>query len=136
MPKKDKCVCASPAASDHFFPTPGKYGTNCECGSKQVLYAQLEVEEQLPPKIEIRLDVESKTMDHRGGPGDDHYAKLSVQPMDVVDAWSPHWSSDISYYLGEVVHMIARAGTKGQTEYDLKKAQWLLKQAVRIETHR
>ena len=79
---------------------------------------------------------EAGSMDHRGGPDDDHYARLSVQPIDVIDAWSTHWSCDCAYYLGEAVHMMARIGTKGQALRDLKKAQWLLEQAVRIEEAR
>jgi hypothetical protein len=64
-------------------------------------------------------------------PDDAHYAKLAVQPKDAVRAWSVHWPSTIAYELGEAVRMIARAGTKGQMVRDLKKARWLLDEAVR-----
>lgn len=69
---------------------------------------------------------------HLGGPGDDHYAKLGVQPIEVTEAWSPTWPAGVSYHLGESIACIARAGTKGQAVRDLRKASWLLSRAANI----
>lgn len=69
---------------------------------------------------------------HLGGPTDDHYACLAVQPIEATEAWSQTWPGGIAYHLGEAVAAIARCGTKGQTLRDIKKAAWLLSRAVAV----
>lgn len=69
-------------------------------------------------------------MNHLGGPDDDHYAKLGIQPIEVTESWSKTWPSEIAYHLGESVACIARVGTKGQAARDLRKAAWLLTRAA------
>lgn len=68
---------------------------------------------------------------HLGGPDDDHYATLKVQPIEAIEAWSETWPSNISYHMGEAIAMIARAGTKGQMIRDIEKAIFLLQRAAR-----
>lgn len=127
-----KCVSSSPASSDHYFPTPDIKDTICECGSQKVPYDD-NIASRLGAASSSALEDALKYMDHRGGLDDDHYAKLTIQPMDVVESWSIFWRSTYAYYLGEAIHMIARTGTKGQPLRDLKKARWLLDQAIRIQ---
>ena len=69
---------------------------------------------------------------HLGGPDDDHYSVLEIQPLEVIEAWSKTWPSSISYHLGEAIQMIARAGTKGQLQRDLEKAAFLLGRAAEV----
>ena len=62
-----------------------------------------------------------------------HYAVLGEhQPALVTEAWSRFWPSDVTYYLGEALHMIARIGTKGKALRDLRKARWCIEQAIRV----
>lgn len=68
---------------------------------------------------------------HLGGPTDDHYACLEVQPLEATEAWSKTWPSGIAYHLGETVAALARCGTKGQMLRDLQKARFLLDRAIR-----
>ena len=134
MTRSGKCHSSSPAQHDHHFPTPDVKDTLCECGTQKVLFDD-NIAARLGTAASGALQ-DALAMDHRGGHNDDHYAKLSVQPMDVVDSWSIYWRSTYAYYLGEAVHMIARVGTKGQSLRDLKKAKWLLEQAIRIQENR
>jgi hypothetical protein len=69
-------------------------------------------------------------MKHLGGPDDDHYAVLAIQPLEAIEAWSKTWPPSIAYHLGEAVASIARCATKGQTLRDLKKAHFLVGRAV------
>lgn len=69
---------------------------------------------------------------HLGGPDDDHYAVLGVQPIEVTEAWAKTWPPGVAYHLGEAVACIARCGTKGQAVRDLTKAAWMLKRAVEV----
>ena len=67
---------------------------------------------------------------HLGGPDDDHYAVLDIQPIEVVEAWSKTWPAGIAYHLSEALYMMARLHTKRQPIRDLKKARWLLDRAI------
>lgn len=69
---------------------------------------------------------------HLGGPDDDHYSRLKVQPIEVTEAWAPHWPVGVAYHLGEAVAAIARCGTKGQAVRDLRKAAWLISRAADV----
>ena len=69
---------------------------------------------------------------HLGGPTDTHYAVLTVQPIEVTEAWLPTWPQRVGYHLGEAIASIARCGTKGQAVRDLRKASWLLSRAADI----
>jgi hypothetical protein len=71
-------------------------------------------------------------MTHLGGPDDDHYAKLGVQPIEAIEDWSKTWPSGVTYHLGEAVAAIARCGTKGQAVRDIQKASWLLARAAEV----
>ncbi len=73
-------------------------------------------------------------MKHLGGPDDDHYAALGVQPLEATEAWSVNWPRAIAYHLGESVAMIARVGTSKRSDpvRDLRKAAFLLGRAADI----
>lgn len=75
-------------------------------------------------------DVQGRAGSHLGGPDDNHYAALGVQPIECIEAWSRTWPPEVAYHLGESVAMIARCGTKGQLLRDLRKACFLLERAV------
>lgn len=77
-------------------------------------------------------DMGGTTPQHLGGPDDLHYAVLDVQPIEVIEAWSPTWPGGVSYHVGEALAAIARCGTKGQAERDLRKASWLLSRAADV----
>jgi len=53
-----------------------------------------------------------------------HYARLSPQPIEVIEAWK------LGFHLGNAVKYIARAGYKGNRVEDLKKAVWYLERAI------
>jgi hypothetical protein len=55
---------------------------------------------------------------HYGG-ADDPYEAIKV-----VEAWA------LNFHLGNVVKYISRAGKKGETLEDLKKARWYLNRAI------
>lgn len=60
-----------------------------------------------------------------------HYATLSPEPIDVIDAWSLGWN------LGNVVKYVARAGRKGDALGDLRKAaRYLEREIARLEAKR
>lgn len=48
---------------------------------------------------------------------EDHYARLSPQPIEVINAWG------LDFNLGNVVKYVARAGHKDDIVKDLKKAR-------------
>jgi hypothetical protein len=56
--------------------------------------------------------------EHYGG-ADDPYEAIKV-----VEAWS------LCFHLGNVVKYISRAGKKGDTLEDLKKARWYLERKI------
>lgn len=59
-----------------------------------------------------------------------HYTKTKVEPIDPIEAWAETWPVKVAFHLGNVVKYIARAGLKGNTLEDLKKAQWYLNRAI------
>lgn len=46
------------------------------------------------------------------------------EPIKVIEAW------DLGFHLGNVVKYVARAGKKGNTLEDLKKARWYLDREI------
>jgi len=77
-------------------------------------------------------DREGHAERHLGGPDDDHYATLSVQPIEVIEAWSKTWPQEVVYHLGEMIAALSRVGTKGQPVRDLKKVSWLAARAASV----
>jgi len=57
--------------------------------------------------------------------GGDHYAKLDVQPWDAMKSWLGT-EGFRAYLRGNAVKYLCRAGTKGDTLTDLKKAHHCL----------
>lgn len=55
-------------------------------------------------------------------PHSEHYAAMSLEPIDVIEAWG------LGFNLGNVVKYIARP--KGQTVADLEKAVWYLQREL------
>ena len=67
---------------------------------------------------------------HLGGPDDDHYSHLPVQPIQITEEMSEVWPRPVVYHLGEALAAILRVGSKGQDVRDLRKASWLLDRAA------
>jgi len=67
---------------------------------------------------------------HLGGPDDDHYAALPIQPIQLTEQMSEHWPRAVIYHLGEALAAVMRVGSKGQDVRDLRKASWLLERAA------
>lgn len=57
-----------------------------------------------------------------------HYCEgREIEPIDVIEDW------ELGYPLGNVVKYVSRAGRKGDTLTDLRKAAWYLERAIRME---
>ena len=87
------------------------------------------------PSIESYARMKDEQLDEvvrsLGGPDDKHYAALgAIQPIEVIECWSKTWPSDITYMLAETINMIARVGTKGQPNRDIRKAIFLLQRTL------
>jgi hypothetical protein len=55
-----------------------------------------------------------------------HYTQgRSIEPIDAIEDWQ------LPYHLGNVVKYISRAGRKGSTLEDLKKAAWYLDRYIK-----
>jgi hypothetical protein len=59
--------------------------------------------------------------------GGEHYRQTSIQPWDVIDAWS------LDFYAGNTLKYLYRAGRKGAKLEDLKKARHYLDKMIEIE---
>lgn len=55
-----------------------------------------------------------------------HYARLSPQPIEVIEGWR------LSFSLGSALKYIARAGHKDDELRDLRKAIWFLKRQLAV----
>ena len=44
--------------------------------------------------------------------GGDHYASMTLQPIQVIESWLPGWPREISWHLGNVVKYMGRIGRK------------------------
>ena len=76
----------------------------------------------LPERLRVASDDTAKTADPINP---QHYASLSIEPIDVIEAWN------LGFSLGNVVKYIARAGRKTpDTLVDLKKARWYLNREI------
>lgn len=56
-----------------------------------------------------------------------HYARLSPQPLDVIEAWG------LPFHEAQVLKYLARAGHKGDRLTDLRKAKFYLDRLVARE---
>ena len=54
----------------------------------------------------------------------EHYTRLDPEPIDVIEDWG------LSYYLGNAVKYISRAGYKGDAREDLSKAVFYLQREI------
>lgn len=52
--------------------------------------------------------------------GGDHYAKLAIQPWDVIDQWP--LEQRIGYYRGNALKYLFRLGSKDSGEQEARKA--------------
>lgn len=59
--------------------------------------------------------------------GGDHYRKFKIQPWDIIDEY------DLSFYAGNALKYLLRAGRKGSKVEDLKKARHYLDRLIEIE---
>lgn len=57
----------------------------------------------------------------------EHYARLDPEPITVIEAWR------LPYHLGNVLKYLARAGHKGDTLEDLRKARWYLDRYIALQ---
>lgn len=55
-----------------------------------------------------------------------HYCDGGIEVIDYIDA------KDFNYHLGNVIKYVSRAGKKGSTVEDLKKARWYLDREIKI----
>lgn len=53
-----------------------------------------------------------------------HYHEIGLEPIVAIEAWG------LGFCLGNAVKYIARAGRKGSTVEDLKKARWYLDREI------
>jgi hypothetical protein len=53
-----------------------------------------------------------------------HYTYSAIEPIDVIEAWQ------LGFHLGNVLKYVARAGRKGVSIIDLKKARWYLDREI------
>lgn len=90
-----------------------------DTGNNISIYSET-IENQMKPKnISTKKEESINHPNHYGG--DDVYETIKV-----IDAWG----LDKDFYLGNVVKYISRAGKKGSTLEDLKKALWYLQRKV------
>lgn len=59
--------------------------------------------------------------------GGDHYRRFKIQPWDVIDEY------DLSFYAGNCLKYLLRAGRKGSRLEDLKKARHYLDKMIELE---
>jgi len=59
--------------------------------------------------------------------GGDHYRKFKIQPWDVIDEYG------LTFYAGNALKYLLRAGHKGVALEDLKKARHYLDRMIEIE---
>ena len=76
---------------------------------------------------------------HLGGPDDNHYSRLAVQPIEAIEAWAVNWPSVIAPHLGEVVWSVSRIetldrgnGERAQSIRDLRKSAFMCNRAADI----
>jgi hypothetical protein len=62
--------------------------------------------------------------------GGEHYRKFKIQPWDVIDEY------DLSFYAGNALKYLLRAGHKGSKIEDLKKARHYLDKMIELEEGR
>lgn len=86
----------------------------------------------LKPFEDWQLDLERQLHPDKTPVSPDHYARLTPQPLEVVEAW------DLGFHLANVLKYIARAGNKpGASEVeDLKKAHFYLTRALTLAMKR
>lgn len=61
--------------------------------------------------------------------GGDHYARMSVQPWDAMEAWLTPEQFE-GYMLGSAIKYLARAGKKGDAQQDIEKARHYLDRLI------
>jgi hypothetical protein len=60
--------------------------------------------------------------------GGEHYKKFKIQPWDVIDEY------DLSFYAGNALKYLLRAGHKGSKIEDLRKARHYLDKMIELES--
>lgn len=60
--------------------------------------------------------------------GGEHYRKFKIQPWDVIDEY------ELSFYAGNALKYLLRAGHKGSKVEDLKKARHYLDKMIELES--
>lgn len=59
-----------------------------------------------------------------------YYTRGGIEAIDAIEAWG------LGFNLGNVVKYVARAGHKGQTLEDLRKARWYINREIDCEIAR
>lgn len=59
--------------------------------------------------------------------GGDHYRKFQIQPWDIIDEY------ELSFYAGNALKYLLRAGNKGSRVEDLRKCRHYLDKLIEIE---
>lgn len=72
----------------------------------------------------------SAMLDRDHQEGGDHYARLPIQPWDVVDCWLIE--QRVGYYRGSALKYLMRMGTKGPEIDDAKKARHYLEKLIAV----
>ena len=65
-----------------------------------------------------------------GQVGGEHYRKFKIQPWDVIDEYG------LSFYAGNALKYLLRAGNKGARVEDLKKCRHYLEKLIEVEEAR
>jgi hypothetical protein len=55
-----------------------------------------------------------------------HYTHSDIEPINVIESWG------LGFHLGNALKYIARAGHKGDTVEDLRKAHWYIARAIEM----
>ena len=59
-----------------------------------------------------------------------HYTRGGIEAIDAIEAWG------LGFNLGNVIKYVARAGHKGETLEDLRKARWYIDREIDCEIAR
>lgn len=62
--------------------------------------------------------------------GGEHYKRFKIQPWDVIDEYG------LSFYAGNALKYLLRAGRKGSAHEDLMKARHYLDRMIELEEQR
>ena len=79
----------------------------------------------------LMQDKLDRTASHMFQVGGEHYASKSVQPWDAMEAWMSREAFE-GYLRGNAIKYLARAGSKGPSTEDYRKAQHYLTRLLEL----